>query len=220
MKKHFFETKRIKLIARVMLVIILIVSVNMLNACNYVRLEDISLTSHKEFVEFVEKFNSKTDKDISSFISFDLDKNNNITNKSYSIHLELISPNYIKDDIFDKYTELAIVKMFFYFNDTQSGVIKNEYEVICVYCANDLNLRQNDSYKLMRSGGEQRDSLYIQLHSDNLDHYLYTYKYAVSTGGEEVMNIYISSILESTQEKLDEICQLLLDNIVIINTEG
>ena len=43
---------------------------------------------------------------------------------------------------------------------------------------------------------------------------------SVLINGEFEMSIKISSIEEASEEKLNEIIQMLLDNMVIINTEG
>ena len=83
-----------------------------------------------------------------------------------------------------------------------------------------INFYQNSNLQLVLSDGESRDTVYKQNNSDNLDYYVYTQKYQLLTDGKNVMDIYVSSTLQPTQKQLDEICQLLLDNIVIINTEG
>jgi hypothetical protein len=50
--------------------------------------------------------------------------------------------------------------------------------------------------------------------------YDFVYSLALLINGEFEMSIKISSIEEASEEKLNEIIQMLLDNMVIINTEG
>ena len=44
--------------------------------------------------------------------------------------------------------------------------------------------------------------------------------YQIQINGNDEVRVDITSENELTKEKLDEICQLLMDNMVIINTEG
>ncbi len=50
-------------------------------------------------------------------------------------------------------------------------------------------------------------------------YYDYMYVYNIQVNGVNEIEVQIASETELTQEKLDEICKLLMDNIVIINTE-
>lgn len=51
-------------------------------------------------------------------------------------------------------------------------------------------------------------------------YYEYIYIFRININGKDEISIQITSESEMTQEKLDKICKLLLDNIVIINMEG
>ena len=220
MKKTNFKINQTKLIARMMLIVLLCTNTFLLNSCSSIGFSEETLNSHKEFVEFVETFNSQNDGTVSTFISFDFDKNNQIKSKSYKYHLEIRRYAYMDTGEYDKYTEQAIIWMYFYLDDKKESITENEYQIMCVYSAKDFNFYQNDNFKLIHADGEQRDTVFKQSHSENLNYYVHTQKYTMSTDGKDIMSIYISSIAEPTQEKLDEISQLLMDNIVIINTEG
>ena len=51
-------------------------------------------------------------------------------------------------------------------------------------------------------------------------YYSYMYMFEVQINGKTEMRFKLTSENEMNQEKLDEICALLIENIVIINTEG
>jgi hypothetical protein len=55
---------------------------------------------------------------------------------------------------------------------------------------------------------------------DYREYYNYLYTYQIQINGNDEIKVQIASKNELPQEKLDEICKLLMDNIVIINTEG
>ena len=94
------KTNTVKqILARVMIVVLLAVSVLTLSSCSYVRFSGGTFTSHKEFQQFIRHFNSVNDGDISTFISFDFDKNNQLQNKQYEYHIEVLDRPLIKEDI-------------------------------------------------------------------------------------------------------------------------
>ena len=86
--------KNIKLVAKIMLLVLLFYSTIVLNSCSYIRLRQADFNSHKEFVEFLKTYNSKHDKNVSTFISFNFDDDDTIE-KSYHVYLRLIVPTYI-----------------------------------------------------------------------------------------------------------------------------
>lgn len=211
--------KNTKFVAKITVILILLLSTIVLNSCAHIGISEGKLQSHKEFLEFVQSFNSINDKNIASFISIDFDNNDKIQNKVYEYHLEMRRYPFIETGDYDKYSDLAIVRMYFYLIYEKENIQENEYQIMCSYSTKEFNFYQNSNLQLVLSDGESRDTVYKQNNSDNLDYYVYTQKYQLLTDGKNVMDIYVSSTLQPTQKQLDEICQLLLDNIVIINTE-
>ena len=55
------------------------------------------------------------------------------------------------------------------------------------------------------------------IEDEELSIYNYSYHYSLYVNGAEYCCIHISSIEEASGEKLDEIIQMLLDNMVILN---
>ena len=211
------KTNTVKqILSKVMVVVLLAVSVLTLSSCSYVRFSGGTFTSHKEFEQFLIHFNSVNDGEVSTFISFDFDKNNQIQNKQYEYHIEVLDRPLIKEDINDKFAKQVLVKMFFYLNDNETC----EYQIMCVYSAKGLNFYQDDDYKLIPAEDGKEDIVYKQNSGDLTDKYISVQKYVLCIDHSELMEIYISSTAEFTQEKLDQICEILMDNIVIINTEG
>ena len=76
------SNRKIKLVARVMLLVFLLASAVSLVSCgifsNY-----WELYSHKEFVRKVEEYNSRHNLYVDTFISFDLDSNEEISSSIY-----------------------------------------------------------------------------------------------------------------------------------------
>ena len=71
--------KKTKLIARMMVLVLLLTSV--LNFAGCARIARVNRTfyfeTHAELVKFIEKYNSKNDGSVFTFLSFDFDKNTN-----------------------------------------------------------------------------------------------------------------------------------------------
>ena len=217
MKNTNFKTK---FVAKMAVIVVLLLSTIVLNSCVYIGISESELNSHKEFLEFVQSFNSINDKNIASFISFDFDNNDKVQNKVYEYHLEIRRYPFIETGNYDKYSDLAIVQMYFYLYYEKENIRENEYQIMCSYSTKEFNFYQNSNLQLVLAEGDPRDTTYKQHNRDNFNYYVHTQKYQLLADGKNVMNIYVSSTLQPTQEQLDEICQLLMDNIVIINTEG
>ncbi len=230
------KTKTLKLISKALLVIILATSVLSLSSCGgpnifgYYNNQSCSeeYYSHKEFQNFIEKYNSKNDGFVATFISFDFDSNENITNKCYRWGKQLKLNKYF-DVMFDKYQDYIGIGMYFYMNgfDEKGDLVDNKYQIFCVYSYGKINFNfdKNDEIVLMKFDENSTPIYFNELKSMYFYNptsltYNYAQSYCLNVNGIKIMEISIASLDETiSQEKLDEICQLLMDNIVIINTE-
>ena len=249
MKKHIFETKKTKLIARVMLLVLLLASTLTLTACpgwNGEVNRTITFNSHDELLQFVEKYNSKNDGFVYTFVSFDFSEDSGLEVYEYSfdtiweIKRSLITDEISYAEMYDKDHNKGFGCEFIFHIDEISTQIK------CLYGVNDdynfyqydeMSIEFIDSYqvndkwdyeihnKYFSSSNNIRDEFadLRTFDTNTMSHsryYDYMYMYQIKIGGKDEIRVQITSKGELEQEKLDEICQLLLDNIVIINTEG
>ena len=222
-----------QILTRVMLVVILLTSVLGLSGCrklfgNYRANRNMEYYSHAEFVEFIEKYNSKNDGFVSTFISFDFDSNEIVSYRYY--HWGIVAKlNDYYDKIYDKYQDYLTLRMTYYINDIDENgdIIKDAYQIYCSYSTKGVNYNfdANDNLSLNLFDTSTTRPVYLgewfRVYNPNDNEYNYITTYSLYTNGVDVMQISIASLeKELSQEKIDEICKLLMDNIVIINTEG
>ena len=235
MKNEKIKTNKTKIIARVMLVVILLASATNLCACMVIPI-DWEVYSHEEFVRKIEKYNSINNGSIDTFISIDFDSNNDVSEKAYCFASTTSNKSFVLKhgyyDIFDKY--YSVSQMFYLISKTENNSFdKYAYKIKYKYNRNHTqnNFMQGDRIEI--EFAEHTGSCYsskdlhyqesLELGSNTEDEnmiYNYCYHFDVYINDVEFGYIHISSIDEPSIEKLDEICQLLLDNLVIINPEG
>ena len=187
--------------------------------------------SHEEFLEFIKKYNSKNDGFVSTFISFDFDEIDIVGYKRYAWGMVANLKCFVDDPIYDKYQDDGMgINIIFYINDVDYNgvIIENAYQILCTYASNHVNYNysQGELSMILYDNSLNQPHYFNYLKSDSLYnpneleyHYIETYELKVNE--DTVMQISVASLKESlSQDELDEICQLLLDNIVIINTEG
>ena len=243
-----FKTNKINLIARVMLFVLLVTSALTLTACpgwNGPVQRTLTFKSHNELLQFVEKYNSKNDGFVYTFVSFDLDDNDRIEVFEYNfktmvkLKRSLFTQNITVVELYDKTHSRGIgCELIFYIEDIDAQIRcsystrsnynfyqNNEMDVSFVdfYYIDDtwdseIGKKYSSSSNYKEEFGDLRtfdyDILEYQMYYD------YIYLYQIYINGIDEIKVKINSQNELSQEQLDEICQLLLDNIVIINTEG
>ena len=214
-----------KITARVMLVVLLLTSALSFSACGKGWGEFSGYYySHAEFVEFVKEYNSINDGEVLTFLSIDLD--DIPCYKAYEISGVTRTQNN-KFLIYDKYISNGVgVIIYIYLDDVDENgaVIENAYQIVCVNTNSKHKYYAIDGLALFDSVDDK--PIYVQYEDRDVFHnptentYNYIETYHLSANGNAVMQITIASLeKEMSQEKLDEICKLLMDNIVIINTE-
>lgn len=88
---------------------------------------------------------------------------------------------------------------------------EDEMEIVqssCIYYNDDNDLVYEDSIRCNVSYSEE-DRIYTNV-----------YHYDLNVNGNKSCCIHISSINEASEEKLNEILQMLYDNIVVMNADG
>ena len=241
------KTNAVKqILAKVMIVTILIVGVIFLTACNggggrVHRI--IEFKSNDDFLSFIKEYNSQNDGFVYTFTIFDFNVEDNITLYRYNLStiwaLNRFSDGYAK--MYDKDHS----KGFGFGCEIIYHIDKINTQIRCSYgTRDDYNYHQEDEkvIKFLNSinkddvlagnmydfftSDEQFSKAFADLRTfdveilDYREYYNYLYTYQIQINGNDEIKVQIASKNELPQEKLDEICQLLMDNIVIINTEG
>ena len=222
------------------MLIIIISSVLTLVSCgnsdlfgNYHLERNDKYNSHEEFLKFVEKYNSKNDGEVYSFISFDFDTSDAVQYKCYRWFMLAKLNKYIDDMIFDKYQGDSLgLEFVFGVNDSKvgAGAEQNAYQIVCCGILGHQRIKISSDDVLSFENPSETDSAHDRKYYNSYSYnfynpdklsYNYVASYDLCVNGEYYMSVIIAALREDVSaEKQNELCQLLLDNIVIINTEG
>ena len=242
--------KNIKLVAKIMLLVLLLTSAFSFVGCMGGKSRNMRFfNSHDEMLKFIEKYNSKNDGFVYTFMSFDFKNNNSV--KPYTYGLETIWTNRISlitnerkyVDIYDKDHS----KGNFFKSEIVFHIDELSVQVRCShYTREDYNFYQddemlieysknysfieldNDNTKMLEIYSDYNDFLsdFADVRSRNQEtfeyekYYNYLNQCYIKINGKNEVKVEILSDDELSEEQLNSIERLLLDNIVIINTEG
>ena len=217
-----------KITARVMLVVLLLAGVLNLFGCYFgpTVAYNWCVNTHDEFVVEIEKYNSVNDGFVNTFISFDFDDNKDISEKYYQMCTTVNKGAVYKYGLCDKYSDGPIyIELVYYFksNIENDQYSEHAYKIYCVYGDVEYSFSEYDKIEIQNTMTHNCVSLYKDRYygdrtSENMI-YNNVYHYEFLVNGVEFACIHISSIKEASEEKLEEIVQMLMDSMVIINTE-
>ena len=237
MKKQIFQAKKTKLIARVMLFVLLLASALSFAGCGKFDYE-WEVNTHEEFVKNIENYNSIHDLYVNTFISFDLDNNDEVSAQRYSA-FSMISP--AAESFTEKYgyicdihNESVAIIFLFYLRSNNENANEFAYKIKCSCTSVDFNYTEDDKIEILTSecryysySDDLSSDLFYEesllLHNNDKEKqpmYNHVYHYSVYVNGAEVCCIHISSVDEASEEKLDEIIQMMSDSLVVINADG
>ena len=250
MKNTNTTLDKTKLIARLLVLVLLVTSALSFVGCMGGKSRNMRFfNSHDEMVKFIEKYNSKNDGFVYTFISFDFKNNNSVKPYTYGLRTiwtcrrSLITDERKYVDIYDKdHSTGNFFEGEFVFHIDELSV-----QVRCSYhTREDYNFYQNDemiveyfenysfaeldsnSTKMLETYSDYDDFLrdFADVRSRNQEtweyekYYSFMVKCYIKINGKYEVSVEILSDEELSQEQLNSIEHLLLDNIVIINTEG
>ena len=250
MKNTKYKPNKTKLIARVLVLVLLVTSTFNFVGCMGGKSRNMRFfNSHNELLEFVQNYNSKNDGFVYTFISFDFENNNGVEPYLYGLKTiwtnrrSLITNERKYVDIYDRdHSKGNFFEGKFVFHIDELSV-----QVRCSYhTKEDYNFYQNDemivedfenysfveldsnSTKMLEIYSDYDDFLrdFADVRSRNQEtweyekYYSFMVKCYIKINGKYEVSVDILSDDELTQEQLNSIEHLLLENIVIINTEG
>ena len=230
MKKRNLIANKTNLVARMLLIVLLLTSTLTLTACpggfgspvnRFIWLE-----SKEELIQFVEKYNSKNDGFVYTFVAFDFDNHNQV--KTYRYELDTIWKNgYNFDKICDKNHSWGWGCSAIFHMDAINAQIMCHYSTNSdynFYQGDEISIQFVDAYQKFEPNGvkeEWADQRTFNIETLDYDRYYeYMYVYQININGNEEVILKIAVENEMSIEELDAIAQLFVDNIVIINTEG
>lgn len=129
-----------------------------------------------------------------------------------------------------KVTQTALSANLFFYDDVVDA------QIVCEYITSKTeNFYQNDETSIsfeknylensaLNDGKILYDDFYeirtVDIENAKYENrYNYLYLYQIKINGEDKISVKIASKIELPKEKLGELCEILLDSIVIINTE-
>ena len=219
-----------------MLVTLLITSVLMLTSCGYVEY-DIEVNSHKDFVNNIDNYNSLHDFYVDTFISFDLDENEMVSKSIYYVFtlMPLSSRNFLIEHgyICDIHNDGLAQILVFYLRGENESSSDRAYKIKCSFSKVPFNYTSEDEIKItnsnctyysenstLRKDEFYEDTLLTQAGIEEKDRiYNHVYHYSLCVNDVQACCIHISSIDEASEEKLNEIIDMLYDSLVVLNTE-
>ena len=178
--------------------------------------------THREFIEEIEKFNSLNDGSVDTFISFDLDENKDVSKIYYKMSTIANTAVINKFGLHDKVCDTVGVEIICYLksNIEDDGHSEYAYKILFGYGGNrkfsnqdKIEIRQETTCPQLRS-----HDLFYENDTTRLV-YKNRYCYRMYANDNGIASIHISSVDEASEEKLNEIIQMLYDSLVIINTE-
>ena len=131
-----------------LLVLLLCVSVILPFTSCGVFLYDWEVDTHSEFVANIEKYNSKHDEFVNTFISFDLDSNEDISKRLYRFIAPVTRKNI---EIYDKNNKHFNVSLVFYMKSEANDSLDSEcdYKIRCEYKSVQQNFSEKDKIEII-----------------------------------------------------------------------
>ena len=222
MKNQKMKFNKSKLSARVMLVILLVASAVGLFGCYFGPILDYNwgVNTHDEFLEEIERFNSVNDGAVNTFISFDLEDYEDVSYTYYSLSTKANDSLVHKKGLCD---EVCVLGVGIYIC-LKSDIENNEHSDHAYRVKFDYggyhNFSQDDIIEIRYNKNPNCEGIWEDAWYHDSIIYHNFYYYAMFVNNIQIACIHISSIEEASEEKLNEIIQMLLENMVIINTEG
>ena len=216
MKNGKIKLNKTKIIARVMLVVLLVVSILTLTACpgNNQRNYSTFYYSYDEMIEFANNHKEAFESDDCVFFVFNINEYPNITLDYYYVGTKWFVDGW---DYYKSVEKLEMPTDHFLFDisckfkmnaiSEDGKVTKDAYIIYCRdYHLDDYEISENN-LSVIRS----RINII-----DSIESISYVSEYFIYVEENIGMNISISHKHEATQEELDLIVQVFLDNMMVI----
>lgn len=213
--------KRTKFWAKIMLLVFLVTNALVFVSCGIFKYE-WEVYSHEEFVRKVNEYNSVHNIYVDTFISFDLDSNEEVFERIY--YFIAGTKKKMRDKtLYDIHNNFYRITEVFYLNSDEQ---EHAYKITCKYDRLQNNFTIEDTIEIKSLSShfacEYDDQYYqasLERDFDKVKIYEYIYRYEIYINNVKSGCIHISSIEEANEEKLDEIIKMLSDSLVVLNLE-
>ena len=162
MKNTNLKLNKTKLVARLMLIILLLMSTTILSSCFSIGGETscvFTFYSHEEFAEFIEEYvSNKQDRFVPTFVSFDLDDIDYIKVDKYSVGTSqkrsknILTGEVELESVYDAtHNDGFGYTMTFFMDDyLENGEkVENAYKITCTFLTKaEYNFYQNDTMRI------------------------------------------------------------------------
>lgn len=215
------KTNKIKLIARVMVLILLFTSVFNLSGCYFGPTLDYNwgVNTHNEFLEEIERFNSLNDGTVNTFISFDLEDYEDVSYTYYSLSTKANASLVNKKGLCDEVGVLGVRIWIALKSDIENNEHSDHAYRVTFDYGGYHNFSQDDIIEIRYNRNPNCEGIWEDAWYQDSIIYHNFYYYNMFVNNIQIACIHISSIEEASEEKLDDIIQMLYDSLVIINTE-
>ena len=203
--------KNIKLVAKILLLVISLMSVLTLTAC--VDGDDGGYVNRRLDFEDIDKMDKFIDSHSSKeylYTALMLDKNEFVIEYKYII--DVIAKIQKKSDLYQM--DSAKIEGIFELSEDSGVDSKIEVAFHSTNLQNKVYIDENSTFEIKAVNNDEMKQLFSSRYE--AAKYTYRYNYAVLSDGVAVMHVVISSNQEKSEDYLSKICDMLLENITII----
>lgn len=232
MKNQVFKSNNTEFIARIMLIVILLIGTFSFTSCG-IRPRMYEVYTHEEFAKQIETYQSLHDLYVDTYISFDLDDNDEVSKSVYStlIMSDSNARRFEKKQGFtcDLYTDGLGIRFLYYL---KSDSHEYAYKIKCFFSRFEYNFTENDRIEILSSTytkcTDNSDFPNDYKYEETMQYdppedaaiYNHTYHYSLYVNDLEMCCIHISSIEEVSEAKLNEIIQVMSESLVVMNAKA
>ncbi len=189
--------------------------------------------SYESFLEFVSKYNSKRDDFAFTFVLFDFPESSGIETYVYQVwtqrdyNVNWFTGEKIYEEFYDRTHDKPFTYNMIYYMDEVSAdgsVAERTYQIKCRYTTPNYNFYQSDEMRIElissnTSAHSEDISSWTRETGSYTSYYGYEYIYKLYVNDVETVTVTVCAENEPYVEKLEEICQMLLESIVVINAD-
>ena len=218
--KNQTKFNKSKLVARGMILVFLLTSAASFFGCYFgpTLSYNWSVETHSQFVQEIERFNSVNDGSVNTFISFDLEDNKDVSYIIYKLSTIANDAVIKKNGLHDEVCNLSVDIIYFLKSNTENNEHSEHAYKVNFHYGGYHQFSNQDKIEIRHNSTPNCQGMCEDAWYKDSMIYKNAYYYNTFVNDLQIGCIHISSIDEASEEKLDEIIQMLYDSLVIINT--